>query len=114
MTDATALATFSELVPLLRRLTAADEASAAAARERQDVLTKPRGSLGRLEELAVWLASWQGRLKPQLDRPRCLIFAGNHGIVARGVSAYPGEVTAQMVLNFEAGGAAINQLCDRF
>jgi nicotinate-nucleotide--dimethylbenzimidazole phosphoribosyltransferase len=105
---------FAELPSALRTLPAADEAIAAAARQRQDSLTKPRGSLGRLEDLAAWLASWQGRVKPELDRPRCLVFAGNHGIAARGVSAYPSAVTAQMVLNFEAGGAAINQLCERF
>jgi nicotinate-nucleotide--dimethylbenzimidazole phosphoribosyltransferase len=112
--DLPASPSFAALPALLRTLPAADEASAAAARQRQDSLTKPRGSLGRLEDLAVWLAGWQRRVKPELDRPRCLIFAGNHGIAARGVSAYPSAVTAQMVLNFEAGGAAINQLCERF
>jgi nicotinate-nucleotide--dimethylbenzimidazole phosphoribosyltransferase len=105
---------FGELRALLRDLPEPDLELGEAARRRQDVLTKPKGSLGRLEELAIWLAGWQGREKPELDRPRCLIFAGNHGVAARGVSAYPSEVTAQMVLNFEAGGAAINQLCDRF
>ena len=104
----------AELQALLRALPMSDEALAVAARQHHDMLTKPRGSLGRLEDLAVWLAAWQGRIKPSLERPRCLIFAGNHGIAARGVSAYPSAVTAQMVLNFEAGGAAINQLCERF
>ena len=74
-------------------------------------MTKPPGSLGRLEELAIWLAAWQGRDPPALERVLVLVFAGNHGVVARGVSAYPAEVTAQMVENFAAGGAAINQLC---
>src|SRR4051812_24073358 len=83
--------------------------SAAATRERQ--LTKPAGALGRLEELAVWLATWQGRHPPSLRHPRTVVFAGNHGVALRGVSAYPAEVTAQMVQNFIAGGAAINQLC---
>lgn len=84
--------------------------AAAAATARQGVLTKPPGSLGRLEELATWLATWQGREKPRLDRVRVGVFAGNHGVAARGVSAFPGEVTVQMVANFAAGGAAINQL----
>src|SRR5712672_2834622 len=69
-----------------------------------------RGSVGRLEDLAVWLAQWQGRNPPRLDRIEVLVFAGNHGVVAQGVSAFPAEVTAQMVANFAAGGAAINQL----
>jgi nicotinate-nucleotide--dimethylbenzimidazole phosphoribosyltransferase len=83
--------------------------SAAALRERR--LTKPAGALGRLEELAGWLATWQGRHPPTLRHPRTVVFAGNHGVAARGVSAYPVEVTAQMVQNFIAGGAAVNQLC---
>jgi nicotinate-nucleotide--dimethylbenzimidazole phosphoribosyltransferase len=86
-----------------------DMAAVAAAR-RNDVLTKPPGSLGRLEEIAVFLARWQGRDRPQLDRVEVLVFAGNHGVVAQGVSAFPAGVTAQMVANFAAGGAAINQL----
>jgi nicotinate-nucleotide--dimethylbenzimidazole phosphoribosyltransferase len=83
--------------------------TAAALRERQ--LTKPAGALGRLEELSQWLATWQGRHPPRLDHPRTSVFAGNHGVAARGVSAYPATVTAQMVQNFIAGGAAVNQLC---
>jgi nicotinate-nucleotide--dimethylbenzimidazole phosphoribosyltransferase len=86
-----------------------DAGSAAATRERE--LTKPAGALGRLEELAVWLATWQGRHPPSLRHPRTVVFAGNHGVAARGVSAYPAAVTAQMVRNFIAGGAAVNQLC---
>ncbi len=87
-----------------------DEAAAEAVRARQVQLTKPPGSLGRLEELAAWLARWQGRETPALGRVEILVFAGNHGVVARGVSPYPPEVTAQMVANFARGGAAINQL----
>src|SRR5262249_11992279 len=84
-------------------------ASAAVAR-REATLTKPPGSLGRLEDLAGWLAHWQGRAPPRLDTIDILVFAGNHGVTKCGVSAYPAEVTAQMVANFAAGGAAINQL----
>jgi nicotinate-nucleotide--dimethylbenzimidazole phosphoribosyltransferase len=86
-----------------------DAGTAAATRERQ--LSKPAGALGRLEELAAWLATWQGRHPPTLDHPRTVVFAANHGVAARGVSAYPAAVTAQMVQNFTAGGAAVNQLC---
>ena len=77
---------------------------------REVTLTKPPGSLGRLEELVGWLAHWQGRASPRLQHVEILVFAGNHGVTARGVSAYPAEVTALMVANFAAGGAAINQL----
>lgn len=94
----------------LKRLPGPDEAAAAAAAAREARLTKPPGSLGRLEALAAWLAAWQGRHPPRMERMRIAVFAGNHGVVARGVSAYPAAVTAQMVLNFGAGGAAINQL----
>src|SRR5882724_2935636 len=83
---------------------------AEAAALRQQNLTKPPGSLGRLEELAIWLARWQGRALPRLERVTIAVFAGNHGVAARGVSAYPPAVTEQMVANFAAGGAAINQL----
>jgi nicotinate-nucleotide--dimethylbenzimidazole phosphoribosyltransferase len=88
-----------------------DEASRQAALTRHGQLTKPRGSLGRLEDLGAWLAACQGQCPPNpLRRPRIVVFAGDHGIAARGVSAYPREVTAQMVANFAAGGAAINVL----
>ena len=87
-----------------------DLKAAAVAAGRQRQLTKPPGSLGRLEDVVVWLAQWQGRSMPRLDRVDILVFAGNHGVTAQGVSAYPAEVTAQMVANFSAGGAAINQL----
>jgi nicotinate-nucleotide--dimethylbenzimidazole phosphoribosyltransferase len=86
-----------------------DAAAAAAVAAREAELTKPPRSLGRLEDVVAWLARWQGRA-PRLDRVEVLVFAGNHGVTAQGVSAYPSEVTAQMVANFAAGGAAINQL----
>jgi nicotinate-nucleotide--dimethylbenzimidazole phosphoribosyltransferase len=104
-------ANLDEMRALLRQLPGPDLAAGTAASLRQTQLTKPNGSLGRLEELAVWLATWQGRHPPRLDHPRTAVFAANHGVAARGVSAYPALVTAQMVQNFIAGGAAINQLC---
>ena len=104
------LSKLDDIGALCRDLPRGDLAAAEAAMARQRVLTKPPGSLGRLEELAVWLARWQGRDRPRLDRVAIVVFAGNHGIAARGVSAYPAAVTAQMVANFAAGGAAINQI----
>jgi nicotinate-nucleotide--dimethylbenzimidazole phosphoribosyltransferase len=94
-------------------ITAPDSDVAAAARARQDRLTKPPGSLGRLEDLSVWVAACQGVCPPrQFQRPRVVVFAGDHGVTSAGVSAYPAEVTAQMVANFDAGGAAINVLAE--
>lgn len=87
-----------------------DAAAEDAARARQMALTKPPGSLGRLEDLAVFLAGWQANPRPRLDRVQALVMAGNHGICAQRVNPFPQEVTAQMVANFRAGGAAINQL----
>jgi nicotinate-nucleotide--dimethylbenzimidazole phosphoribosyltransferase len=104
-------ANLDEIRALLRELPGPDRAAGGAAALRQAQLTKPLGALGRLEELAVWLATWQGRHPPRFERPRVAVFAANHGVAARGVSVYPAEVTAQMVRNFSAGGAAINQLC---
>ncbi len=106
--DTISLAT---LPALLKDAPGPDAGSADAARARQAQLTKPPGSLGRLEDLVIWLAGWQRRHPPSLDHATALVFAGNHGVAARGVSAFPAEVTAQMVANFAAGGAAINQLC---
>ena len=100
-----------ELRTLLVDLPVADSAALEAARARNDMLTKPQGALGKLEDLALWLASWQRREVPELNKVQVLVFAGNHGVVAQGVSAFPAEVTVQMVANFSAGGAAINQLC---
>lgn len=90
-----------------------DAAVAAAARARQDILTKPRGALGRLEDLSVWVAACQGRCPPrQFERARVVVFAGDHGVARSGVSAYPPEVTAQMVATIASGGAAINVMAD--
>jgi len=105
------VATLDEIRALLRHLPDPDAAAGGAAATREAQLTKPAGALGRLEALAEWLATWQARHPPRLDHPRTVVFAGNHGVAARGVSAYPAAVTAQMVQNFISGGAAVNQLC---
>lgn len=86
----------------------------AGAEARNATLTKPAGALGLLEELAIWYAGWRGDARPSLDAPQVIVFAGNHGVAARGVSAFPPEVTEQMVMNFEHGGAAVNQLAKTF
>ena len=106
----TRFASFADLRAACLDLPAADAKAAAAAADRDARLTKPPKSLGRLEELVFWLAGWQGQNPPRLDRIEVLVFAGNHGVVAQGVSAFPAAVTAQMVANFASGGAAINQL----
>ena len=103
--------TFDEIRSLLTRLPGPDGASVAQTRAREAQLTKPAGALGRLEEISEWLAGWQGRHPPRAEHPRVCVFAANHGVAARGVSAYPADVTAQMVANFIDGGAAVNQLC---
>ena len=104
------IARLDDIRRLLARLPGADAAARAAARAREPQLTKPPGALGRLEVIAEWLAAWQGRHPPAVDNVRVRVFAANHGVVEKGVSAYPAAVTAQMVANFEAGGAAVNQL----
>jgi nicotinate-nucleotide--dimethylbenzimidazole phosphoribosyltransferase len=107
MTDFTS---FSELRAACLDLPHGNLAASAAVAAREATLTKPPGSLGRLEDLVAWLALWRGLAAPRLERVEILVFAGNHGVTRQGVSAYPAEVTAQMVANFSAGGAAINQL----
>jgi len=105
------IATLDEVRALLSEFPAADPEAAGRTATREAMLTKPAGALGRLEEITGWLASWQRRHPPRIERPRACVFAGNHGVAARGVSAFPASVTAQMVQNFVVGGAAINQLC---
>ncbi len=95
---------------LLAAAPGTDQAAEVAAAEHNGQLTKPPGALGRLEDIAIWYASWRGTVRPEVSAPQVIIFAGNHGVTNQGVSAFPAEVTAQMVLNFEHGGAAINQL----
>lgn len=102
---------FADIVELLVAVPDGDEKAVAAVRERDAQLTKPPGSLGRMEELVEFLARWQHRAKPRLANPMVTIFAGNHGVTDQGVSAFPREVTAQMVANFTNGGAAISQIC---
>ena len=102
---------FDDFRALLSNLPGPDENAVAAVRRRDPFLTKPPGALGRLEEIAEWLAAWTGREKPAVTRPLVAVFAGNHGVTKKGVTPFPSEVTAQMVANFAAGGAAINQIC---
>jgi len=114
VTQLSSIQSFGDLRRVLLEMPGPDVESGEAARLREPTLTKPPGSLGRLEELSLWLSEWQGHHPPRMSTPRALVFAGNHGITDQGVSAYPAEVTAQMVGNFEAGGAAVNQLCRTF
>ncbi|GAB6844570.1 nicotinate-nucleotide--dimethylbenzimidazole phosphoribosyltransferase [Methylorubrum rhodinum] len=104
-------APFADIRRLIADMPGPDADAVAMVRARDATLTKPPGALGRLETLVEWLAAWQGKGKPSLDRPLVCVFAGSHGVAARGVSAFPAEVNRQMLDNFAAGGAAINQLC---
>ena len=106
----TTFASFADLRAACLDLPSGHPAASAAVAQREATLTKPPKSLGRLEDLTAFLAHWQGHAPPRLDRVDILVFAGNHGVTKQGVSAYPAEVTAQMVANFASGGAAINQL----
>jgi nicotinate-nucleotide--dimethylbenzimidazole phosphoribosyltransferase len=99
-----------ELSQLISQIKPVEPAWLAQARERLDSLTKPPGSLGRLEELAARYVAIRGEVFPSLEKKQVVVFAGDHGVVAEGVSAYPQEVTSQMVLNFLRGGAGINVL----
>ncbi|WP_294221160.1 nicotinate-nucleotide--dimethylbenzimidazole phosphoribosyltransferase [uncultured Shimia sp.] len=100
----------AEFTTLLAAAPGVDQTALGEAEARNGQLTKPPGALGRLEDMAIWYAGWRGNPRPSIDAPQVIIFAGNHGVTAQGVSAFPAEVTAQMVMNFEHGGAAINQL----
>lgn len=106
--------TLAEFRSILESAPAADMTARQEAEARNGQLTKPPGALGRLEDLAIWYAEWRGNGRPSIEAPQVIVFAGNHGITAQGVSAFPAEVTEQMVLNFQHGGAAINQLSKAF
>lgn len=114
MTNAPSALPFNDIRNLLKEMPEPDAAAVAQCRQREARLTKPPGALGRLEAITEWLVSWQAHYPPRIDRPVVAVFAGNHGVVAQGVAAYPAEVTAQMVANFQSGGAAINQICKTF
>ncbi len=105
---------FDDIRSLLQDLPGPDEVAIAAVRAHEAELTKPAGSLGRLEDISAFLAGWQGSARPHVHTPLVAVFAGNHGVVAQGVSPFPQSVTQAMVANFTAGGAAINQICKTF
>lgn len=105
---------FDDIRNLIASMPGPDEAARAMARDRQDELLKPPGALGRLEEIAIHLAAWQGKAIPTANRPMVAVFAGTHGVTAQGVSPYPSAVTRQMLDAFTAGKAAVNQICSTF
>jgi nicotinate-nucleotide--dimethylbenzimidazole phosphoribosyltransferase len=105
---------FDDIRALLNAMPDADLEAVAEVKARDAQLTKPPGALGRLENITEWLAAWQQRGVPKVERPVVAVFAGNHGVVAQGVAAYPQAVTAQMVANFQSDGAAVNQICKTF
>ncbi|WP_068082167.1 nicotinate-nucleotide--dimethylbenzimidazole phosphoribosyltransferase [Polycladidibacter stylochi] len=114
MNPANSALPFDDFRNLVNAMPGPDKKAVEAVRQREATLTKPAGSLGRLEEIVEWLAAWQGQPKPNVARPLVAVFAGNHGVADKGVSAFPKEVTRQMVENFAAGGAAVNQLCQAY
>ncbi len=114
MTNAATGLPFDDIRSLMRDMPGPDRDAVAKCRAREAKLTKPPGALGRLEQITEWVAAWQGHYPPRADRTVVAVFAGNHGVVAQGVAAYPAAVTAQMVANFRADGAAVNQICKSF
>lgn len=114
MTNAATGLPFDDIRNLLKDLPGPDLDALRKARARESQLTKPPGALGRLETLSEWLCAWQAHHPPKTDRIVVAVFAGNHGVVAQGVAAYPQEVTQQMVANFQNDGAAVNQICKSF
>ena len=105
---------FDDIRALFKIMPQADLESAALAKAHEAQLTKPPGALGQLENISEWMSTWQGQHPPRAARVVVAVFAGNHGVVAQGVAAYPQAVTAQMVANFQSGGAAVNQICKTF
>ncbi len=111
MTESPLQSPFADIRRLVATMPEADAEAAEAVAVRDAQLTKPAGALGRMEDLVAWLAAWQGKAPPSLDRPLVCVFAASHGVTRRGVSAFPDAVNRQMLDNFAAGGAAINQIC---
>ncbi len=114
MTNAATGLPFTDIRNLVKDLPGPDLEAVRKCRAREGQLTKPPGALGRLETLSEWLCAWQAHHPPKAERVVVSVFAGNHGVVAQGVAAYPQEVTAQMVANFQNDGAAVNQICKSF
>ncbi|MCA3572561.1 MAG: nicotinate-nucleotide--dimethylbenzimidazole phosphoribosyltransferase [Aestuariivirga sp.] len=114
MTNVSTGLPFDDIRNLLKDLPGPDPEAVEKARAREAQLTKPPGALGRLEALSQWLCAWQAHHPPKAERIVVAVFAGNHGVVAQGVAAYPQEVTRQMVANFQNDGAAVNQICKSF
>lgn len=114
MTNAATGLPFDDIRNLLKDLPGPDLDAVSKARVREGQLTKPPGALGRLEVLTEWLCAWQAHHPPKVERIVVAVFAGNHGVVAQGVAAYPQDVTQQMVANFQNDGAAVNQICKSF
>ncbi|WP_439144019.1 nicotinate-nucleotide--dimethylbenzimidazole phosphoribosyltransferase [Planktotalea sp.] len=108
--NVSAFSSLTEFRAVLAAMPSTDATAVSAAQDRNGQLTKPPGALGRLEELAIWYGGWRGSDRPRVGKRQVIVFAGNHGVTAQGVSAFPSEVTVQMVANFEHGGAAVNQL----
>ena len=111
MVKALIVSSLAEVRALVAAMPGPDETAAATARDCEANLTKPPGSLGRLESLSEWLATWQGHHPPMMDRPHAAVFVANHGIAKLGVSAYPMDVTAQMYQSYLDGGAGFNAMC---
>lgn len=114
MTNAASGLPFDDIRNLVKDIPGPDLDAVAACRAREGQLTKPPGALGRLENLSEWLCAWQAQHPPKSERVVVAVFAGNHGVVAQNVAAYPQEVTTQMVANFQNDGAAVNQICKSF
>lgn len=114
MTNAATGLPFDDIRKLVKDMPGPDLDAVAACRAREGQLTKPPGALGRLENITEWLCAWQAEHPPKQERVVVAVFAGNHGVVAQGVAAYPQEVTMQMVANFQHDGAAVNQICKSF
>ncbi len=114
MTNAATGLPFDDIRNLVKDIPGPDLDAVAACRAREGQLTKPPGALGRLENLSEWLCAWQAQHPPKVERVVVAVFAGNHGVVAQGVAAYPQDVTMQMVANFQNDGAAVNQICKSF